>query len=831
MSVIVLLVIVYIGLYVVLSVPSVQNRVKNRVCDETSKLLGGKTEIQNLTVYPFSEVMLTGVSLDSPDGKRCADIGKVAAGIDLWMLFSDRKIVLNYVEIIGLDVKIVQESEQSPLNIQFLIDALSPKEKNKPSALFDLRIRNIVVRNSKASFFRPWMADESGAKHKYADIELSKLRMDLSIPTLRNDFYRFDIRNIQFETTPGVTVRNLSANVSLIQTTASSKPDRLIVKDLGLSFPHSNLSFGDMNLNLNSIAEVTAKVTGRVTPSDFSAFLPELDIFDTSWTINAEAIIKNNGIRISEFRLDNEASNSLVNVCGLVKDFSRKDSLDIALEALNVDLSPGLISDAVALIPNFSEKGRRIVQSIGRVTVGLEGNVKAGDMVEAKGFVTTSVGSLDFNGSVNHLLSKRPRFVISAEADDVELDMLIGTDKVGKVSASLDADVTGIDRNVEGHLTLKSDECMVLGNMLTGIDLELNKSNEDIDLMFEAGTREMTLSLDSEVRMADAFTRIDAEIELAGFNPSDFGVKGQMADSDISATLSAHTVGDSADNLTGMISLKDLHIVNAQGKTLDLSELKVSIDTLNSKSQDKDADYLSNPSERAIQIKSDWLDADITGNIYPSSLAKEMKGMIGAVFPVLMSSSIGFNEEHTAKNDFRFDFNIKGASAPYTFFDTPVRPLTDIPIRGYVNSAEGKVALSVSTPYLQQGKNKLIRDMDLRLDMDAFLGMAKVNTGLIFPAKKGDAEIAAEIYAMSDKVNVNIGINPTLEGVVKGGLSLVATFSRIPDPFKPDGELAARIDILPSTVIVNDKSWLIADGGMDYSNKRVAIDNFLISHD
>ena len=124
-----------------------------------------------------------------------------------------------------------------------------------------------------------------------------------------------------------------------------------------------------------------------------------------------------------------------------------------------------------------------------------------------------------------------------------------------------------------------------------------------------------------------------------------------------------------------------------------------------------------------------------------------------------------------------------------------------------------------------------MRDIALNVDLDSYLGMGKASAGLIFPAKKGDAELQAEIYAARDKVSVNLDINPTLESVVKGGVALAASFSRRPDPFHHAGALDVRLDVLPSSISVNDKVWLIADGSMDYSGKRISIRNFLISHD
>ncbi|MDE6018281.1 MAG: hypothetical protein K2G85_05665, partial [Muribaculaceae bacterium] len=270
--------------------------------DETSKLLGGKVGIKTLTLFPFSEIILTGLTLDSPDGERCAEISKVAAGIDLWQLLSSRKIVLNYAEIIGMDISVSQDSIGSPTSIQFLIDALSSKDKTKPPTIFNLKIRNVVIRNSKASFHREWLKDKSGKRSPFADLKIERLRMDLSIPALKNDDYRFNIRNMQFDVTPDVNVRSLTADIEYIK---SDNPgdDRLIVKDFNIHFPHSFLTIDDLNLPLSNLTDIKTRIAGSVSPSDFCVFFPQLKVLDSPWDLNIAAYYSEKVISVDEFIL------------------------------------------------------------------------------------------------------------------------------------------------------------------------------------------------------------------------------------------------------------------------------------------------------------------------------------------------------------------------------------------------------------------------------------------------------------------------------------------------------------------------------------------------
>lgn len=826
-SVIVLIVFVYLGLYVVLSVPAVQNKVKEKACSELSSFLQGRIVINNVTINPFSEVILTGVTLDSPEGIRCASIEKVAAGIDLWKLMADWKIILNYAEIIGFNAHIVQPNKHSQLNIQFIIDALTSKEKDKPSSKFDIKIRNIVVRDSKIRFSRPWMVDSAGIKQRFSDIEINGLRVDLNIPVLRNNEFKFDIRNIQFDAFPLMQVRRLSAETTFIKDSLGKGADQLSIKDLNITLPHSNFFIGDVNFTLNSIHEIPIDVEGSVTPSDFSRLIGQLKDFDSQWDIKTLAkIYDGNNVAVSEFKLFNDETKSSVQLISEAKQIDKIDSIDISLQSLKAEFSSKLISDVITILPNLSDKGKNAIQSAGRICLNIDGILKNGENIEAKGDLATERGTIQFKGSAFNLKSHRPKLNIEAEIDDLELDKLLATDKVGKASLSIDADITGFDKNSEGKINLSSNECSVLGNLFSDVELHVDKRQQDIDVFLNAKSEGTSLGLKGHAFLAGNATKLYADMNLAGLKTSRFGMKGKLSDCEISGHLQANTVGTNADNLTGTLSLNDLNVSRSDGMNLNLSQLNVRVDSIIGNNDLSNKSFL-----RDIQVESDWINAKISGYIHPSSLAKEMQNLLGSILPTLFPFADNLQIENDGENLFSYNIDIEGTSAPYAFFETPLRPLTNIPICGVIDTRHGKASLKIDTPHLQQGKNKLIRNLNLSMELDAFLETAKINSGLIFPAKKGDAEIMMNILAIHDKVNVNLGINPTLESVVKGNVAMTASFCRLPDPYKPKGELALRLDFHPSSVKINDKAWVIAESGCDYSGKRISINNFKISHE
>ena len=104
--------VLYLALYVLLSIPGIQNSIRSRAEQELSKLF-------NVNIY-------------TPEGAKCISVETIGAGIHLWHLIKDRKIEITYAQILGLNGKICQKKEGDKLNIQFIIDAFAPKDKNKP---------------------------------------------------------------------------------------------------------------------------------------------------------------------------------------------------------------------------------------------------------------------------------------------------------------------------------------------------------------------------------------------------------------------------------------------------------------------------------------------------------------------------------------------------------------------------------------------------------------------------------------------------------------------------------------------------------------------------
>ena len=76
----------YLIIYILLSVPALQNRIKEVARVEA--FLGGDVQIEGLTIRPFNEVVVSGLSVFDPEGERCLRVETVGAGINIWRLIT-----------------------------------------------------------------------------------------------------------------------------------------------------------------------------------------------------------------------------------------------------------------------------------------------------------------------------------------------------------------------------------------------------------------------------------------------------------------------------------------------------------------------------------------------------------------------------------------------------------------------------------------------------------------------------------------------------------------------------------------------------------------------
>lgn len=807
-------------LCVLLAMPPVQDCILDVACREVSVLLGGKVNARSLSISLFDEVILHDVSLTSPEGECVIEVGTLGAGIDLWHLLREGRIEITYAEILDLEGHLRVAQEGGPLNIQFMIDALAPKDKTKPPTKFDLNIRTVIVRRGHVTFDREWMPRVSDTvRLDFNHLDITGLTIDMNIPRMRNDDFLIHLRRLAFDAEESLSVKRLSCEAEI-------SPRRICARGLRLEMPRSELSVSDIELPLSdgfrnirkSLLEnnMTLRVESEgFVPADLRAFLPILDnynkplhlLLDVSGTMRHVDLRELSVGGADGFSLSMEARAS-----GF--DSIRSALVDLRRFELEIP-SPLLLSIAhpIGFKPNVIS-AIKAVSNVGIRASG-QGDLDKG-AVTGEVHINTGAGRIDIRDLVASGLKKEGIPSIKGEVSvrDVSVGNLLGEPRIGHASFEGSGRVRlpkGRIPDVDADITV--DYVDWSGYRLRNVEasLLLDNGEGNVDLFVEDPS--LNLRLEASGDLSGKTKALDGQVFIGHFIPSSFGFLTDFPGYTFSGYLGVDAEGSGPDDLIGTVDMSNLRFASSdKAKSILLNHFEADC-------------TIDDEGTREVNINSDLIDGYVAGNYKFLDIVPTVKNMLSTVIPTLVPVS------HQANiNDgpsFDFNFTIHSDHEVLDFFKLPLRPLTDVTVKGSLDAPHGMAEVEVKAPYLQQGRNKLVTGTAIRGVVDSDAGTANVVFSTTMPVKFGEMTLDVTTYAHDDQVSADIGWRLPDTEKMSGSLGLDASFERN----YLSGTLNLDLNVDPSDFIMNGARWRIGGGHIGLNGHRFEVDDLLVSHE
>ena len=812
---IVMVVAVWLALYILLSVPPFQNYVKDTAVKELSALIGSDVSVETLTVHPFNEVVLHGVKVNDRSGRQCLYVETLGAGIQLWTLLRDRKVALSYAEIIGLDARISQPSQGAPLNIQFIIDAFKPKDKNKPPKKFDLTLRNVVLRRCQVSFDREWMPRLADTlRTDFNHLRLFDLKADVNLPRISNDDISIDLRRLAFRLSGGLDVQTIALKTHIT-------PKSLSVGNLVVKLPLTELRPSDFSLNFQDFAHIKESlevgdhrivmVDNPVSPSDFGWLLPPLRDYSEPLALSAEISGNLSDVALDRFLLDSEDYGVKVALSGRASDLLQSDKAAVKADGLEISLKSKAVAVIKGHLPSLSPAADRILSEIGDVDIVAagEGRPASGD-VEVDLKAVTSIGSATLAATASGLKNRSGHFKGELATEDLDLGVISGLQELGaaNLTADFEGDLKGKD--ADGELNLYVGDVDYRGRVYGGVTAFARKSGKDCNAQIEVDNEISKMDLTADAHIDRQESWVDLLANVAYLHPSMLGLLPKYPDHTLSGTLSAQLQGDNVDNVTGELRLTDFSFHAPNQKSIQLDRLLLTA------ANDEEG--------RHIVLKSDWLDGKVDGNFKVAELPLEVKCMAAEVFPSLLECQ---RPEKGFTSDISFDLLVKNNNSLTEFFDLPFRMLVDMPVNGGIDGFDNTAWIDFDLPYLQQGKNKLVRDTRLSLRLDGDDGTARLGAATVFPAKKGDMSLNLNVFSVEDNVLADVDWMTLDNTFLNGSLSLGAQIDKDELTGKPE----VAIDLKPSLLEFGTAKWNIDRSRISFKDGALDVKDFKLWHE
>ena len=823
---VVILVIAFVlpaGVYVALSVPSVQHAICEGVERELSKLLTVDVEIDHVSITPFNRLTLHRVRVADANGDTAMTVRRIGGGVELWELLSRRRLVMSYAEVIGMDARIYRDSVGGPLNIQPIIDALSPKDKSKPPTRFDFRVNTVVIRTSSVCY-DVLSAPEDTARLDVNHIYVSDVKADVQLPRIANDDYTVELRRLAMREKSGLVLERLSGKFHVWNEGATAE-------GVEVRMPSTCIALGDISTVFGSLkglkdtwrelpVELKIEEGSYVNPSDFKALAPVLGGLDVKMDVWAHVMGNPESMAVQGVSVASEGLLSL-KAEGTVDGMCTGDiSVDFPVIELNAN-GAGVAEVLRGMMP-LHENAARVLGNVGGLTLtgDFSGDANAGRVqADVDG---TGLG-LGLTCDYRRRGAKLPVALkgVLALRDFNGAELLDGTSvnlkELTKVTAEADFDIVMNGKKPSGEVDMLVSTLVYKNHEYTGITSSVSVDGTHYSGSLNVDNPGVMLDVTANADVTAGYKRLDFDVSARDVNPALLNMPGARDGYLLSMFGRGELEGRDADSVVGRIDVNDVTYVDASGRGLRIDNVTVESECADSVNR--------------VTLRSDVADGSATGRYRLTKIPAIAKTIVANVMPKLT----GVRAEGTeykpltadVADELTFDLTIKDSRPIEELVKLPVKVIYPVSMDGYVNARNQAMGLKMDAPYLQQG-NKLIENTALHVnvvqdaDVDS-VSHADVYFTTMMPTKKGVLTLSTTAAALDDRVDAKLSWKVNRERNFSGDVNVSASFDR-----DEDNALMTVLDINPSKLVFNDTVWTVDPARITIRGKEAEVRDFRV---
>ncbi|MDE7410535.1 MAG: translocation/assembly module TamB [Paramuribaculum sp.] len=817
MVLLVLIFVVPAALYVALSMSGVQEAIRNTAGEELTKMLGVNVTIEHVSITPFNRVKLYGVKVDDAYGKQALEIKKLGAGISLWQFITQGQMELSYAEIIGLKARVYRMSPDSPLNIQPIIDALASDNPDKDVTKFDFRINTVVIRGGDLSY-DVISEPQTDGKFSPDHIHVTALNADIQLPVIRNDEYDVKLRRFAFaEERSGFILDDFSGLFKVGETEAE-------IKDMEIKLPRTLVAFENIGLTYDSLKSISKDILtlpiqlslspeSHITPSDLSAFVPELSSFDRPFDLKIDI----DGVPAETVKVTASLSRSNdveLKVAGWIKNVTDVGKLTFGVSDLRADVRGTLLESYPML--ELSEQLRCVMAN--------------SEQIKVRGKADGTLSNINVDMSmITTPASIASQLRLDIAGDDLGIDGVIDVDNLNlqqllagvvtteylpsDVNASVELAVTVSGKDLSGTVNVKTNDVVYRDKTYHDILLKVDKELDKYRAVLVSRNDGFDCIVSADALLAKANYKLDFNADISDVNVGRL-LPGSKVGT-VSGKADARVQGRDVDHPEGYVDISRVKISRNDGMQLKMDSLHLVCERTDDNVK--------------ITLNSDVAEGELQGRYHVSTLVPMCRNLIEQVMPVLSKGeqvdfATAFGHEHKL-NDVVFDLKVKDLSLLEAFVNLPVRVIYPVDMTGSINSQRQKLDFVLAAPYLQQG-DKLIEETSLTMSMEGKRdsldsGNAQILFSTLVPTKEGMMKVTDRISATENIINNRLTFDIDRKRRFNGTLNMMASLHK-----DDAGKIIADIDVGQSRMVFNDTIWSISPSHISWSGKDLAVDGF-----
>jgi len=795
-------------LFGLLNMESVQESIKNYIVDELKEKLKTEISIDKLHIQPFNTVELNGIALYDRENDKILYAEKLYAKISLLPLLK-KNVLITSIRLSNFDAVLSKETSDSPLNIQFIIDAFKPDD-SETKTKYDFKINSVIIHNGRFSFDvkdKPFINNTFDKNH----IEISDLNARFALKSLKEDSLNIQIRQLSLKEKAGFEIKNFIVRLT-------TKEKFLNIKGFDLKLPDSDIQLDNFFVNLENVDspdyffEKTIfncnVLTSYITLKDISTFVPALKNFNDRLVFNVQTSGTLNDIKLSNLSL------TYGDKMSLIADANVKNMLDSKQLFLNGNVLRMEITDdgIEGLINNFSENKQDIPDMITHLgTIRFAGDISGYlDKLKAHGLFRTDLGDIE----TDLLFGFNPQPGVKSfyngiiKSEDFQLGDLLDNKDLDKLSFDLSVDLERKEGQQMGG-EVKGDISHFDYKNYSYNNITLNGKYNGKRVEGEAIIDDENVYLDISglFDLSKEQPELNFSAQLRGLRLDNLNLSEKYKDSYLSLNIDADFAGINIDNAVGYLSIDSIKFYT-DGKSFNMDRFLVE-------------SSLEEHEGRKLKISSDIINGEVVGDYSFTTLANSIKKTLNPYLPSLIPVD-NINSSKIKDNDFTLNFTVNNTENASDVFSLPFTFLSEGKLIGQYNNSFEKIKVELYFPSARIGKT-LIQSGRFIAENKEDAMQADIS-GILFGKNDVKNDVTLNLTAKNDIVNSKIGFSNDSKQKFGGEFLMSVLF----DKAERNAPLYTEIKFHPSDFFINDTLWHIDNSQIHLAPDDISVNDFRI---
>lgn len=808
--------ILLIILLVVITIPAtalllVQNRqIQTALTHYLTRELGSKLQtrigIKNISITFYNRFLVEGLYVEDQHGDTLLYCDKVKLTVRKFNR-SKSSLDITRLRFNGADFHMRNTSEGS--NLQFIIDYVLGQRKEGESK-FNFILRRISFQDSRYRQTSDGEADFNSPVDFFA-LDMREVNGRLNDFTMEGDTVTFQIQNVEFTERSGFRVNNFRSKMAV-------NPIFINFSNLYLESPNSEISASNFRFDFEDyddfedfIHRVNMKMNLR---SSYLSFR-DLAYFHSQFSNMPDRVLISG---LFSGKIDNLHGERILlalrDYTGIKGSFSIIGLPEISETFIHADIES--FQTHSRDLQNFHLPGKRIltlpgelneigsIRYSGKFTGYMDDFVTYGELDTNLGKIITDLlitpdneGDLTFKGSVKTRSLQVGKLLTNQET-------------LGNLSMSAIVDGSIKNKMVSADLSGVIDSVEIYQYNYRNIILSGFLSENIFDGSFNITDPNIQMEFNGKVDFSSDLPAFNFTADVSRLRPYYLNINKSDPSYFASFLLRSNFTGSDMDNLNG-----EIHLVNS---FFQRSEDQIQIYDFAMVSENLD-------DSSSIRVRSDIMDADISGRFHFSTLIRSFRHMAEHYLPSLRKDSILIHD-HPDSTSFEYTAHFKDINPVIGFFTPDIDVGNNTFISGSFNSTEYNSVFTADIP--RAGiKGNFWNNVQIIAESDSSTAeITAIADNLMFDKDFGFYNLILTSSLANDTVNSVLMWKNTTRPEYEGNLAVVAGLKQN----SSTGNTGINLNIDPSFIIFNDTVWHIPASKIRIDSTSLAFDSLIIQN-